>query len=248
MHSQPYPHAAPRRASPPARAAFTLVELLTVIAIIGVLAAMLTLVVGKVRASAHSAKCVSNLRQLGVATGLYAADNKGEIPYANYYMESNVRATDKLAPYVDVKFPSTAELTANTILPPDPFRCPAADHPAKSGNKSHYGKNFFINSQKGYDTDPRRTGYRLTDIPEPSRYYYLADAVPVSGQPQVSWQIGSVGSNTGELPTSKLGIELRHSGRANILFLDFHVEALTARQIGNWSWNYPATAPWCPRQ
>lgn len=234
--------------SPARRDAFTLVELLTVIAIIGVLAAIIILGVGKARASADTAKCVANLRQLGVATGLYATDNKGEIPYANYYMETNVRSADKLAPYLDVKFPSAAELAATPQLPADPFRCPAAAHPARSGNKTHYGKNFFINSQKDYDTDARRIGYRLADISQPSRYYYLADAVPVSGQQQASWQIGSVGSNTGELPASKLGVELRHSGKANILFLDFHVETLDARQIGNWSWNYPGTPPWCPRQ
>lgn len=233
---------------PARRDAFTLVELLTVITVIGVLAVIIMLGVGRARAAAGTAKCVTNLRQLGVATGLYATDNKGEIPYANYYMETNVRSTDKLAPYLDVKFPPTAELTANTLFPADPFHCPAAEHPAKSGNKTHYGKNFFINSQKGYDTDPRRTGYRLADIPQPSRYYYLADAIPVSGQQQVSWQIGSVGSNTGELPASKLGVALRHSGKANILFLDFHVETLDARQIGNWNWNYPGTPPWCPRQ
>lgn len=219
-----------------------------VIVVIGVLAAIIMAVVGRVRESAKAAQCVSNLRQLGVATGLYASDNQGEIPYANYYMEANTRAADKLAPYVNVSFPSAADLTAGTILPPDPFRCPASSYPAKAGNKSNYGKNFFINSQKGYDTDARRTGYRLLHIENPARYYYLADAVAPSPESAAGWQIGSTGTNAGELPVSKLGIELRHSGKANILFFDFHVESLAARQIGNWNWNYPAAPPWCPRQ
>lgn len=55
--------------------AFTLIELLTVIAIIGILAAILIPVVGKVRKAAQAAKCVSNLRQIGGATFLYLNDH-----------------------------------------------------------------------------------------------------------------------------------------------------------------------------
>lgn len=55
--------------------AFTLIELLTVIAIIGILAAILIPVVGKVRDSAKGAQCTSNLRQWHQTWLLYAADN-----------------------------------------------------------------------------------------------------------------------------------------------------------------------------
>lgn len=54
---------------------FTLIELLTVIAIIGILAAILIPVVGKVRDSARSATCTSNLRQWHQTWLLFAADN-----------------------------------------------------------------------------------------------------------------------------------------------------------------------------
>ncbi len=56
--------------------AFTLIELLTVIAIIGILAAILIPVVGKVRSAAQAAKCASNLRQIGGATFLYLNDHE----------------------------------------------------------------------------------------------------------------------------------------------------------------------------
>jgi prepilin-type N-terminal cleavage/methylation domain-containing protein len=59
---------------------FTLIELLTVIAIIGILAAILIPVVGKVRESARVSVCASNLRQLGLGIHLYAADNNDETP------------------------------------------------------------------------------------------------------------------------------------------------------------------------
>lgn len=53
---------------------FTLIELLTVIAIIGILAAILIPVVGRVRESANSSKCSSNVRMLVQACHIYAEE------------------------------------------------------------------------------------------------------------------------------------------------------------------------------
>ncbi|AHF92779.1 N-terminal cleavage protein [Opitutaceae bacterium TAV5] len=62
------------------RAAFTLIELLTVIAIIGILAAIIIPTVGKVRETAKNATCISNLRQVATAMLLYAEDNRQVLP------------------------------------------------------------------------------------------------------------------------------------------------------------------------
>jgi prepilin-type N-terminal cleavage/methylation domain-containing protein/prepilin-type processing-associated H-X9-DG protein len=66
--------------TPIRRPAFTLIELLTVIAIIGILAAILIPVVGRVRESARSSNCRSNLRQIGAQLALYANDNRNKLP------------------------------------------------------------------------------------------------------------------------------------------------------------------------
>ena len=57
------------------RRAFTLVELLVVIAVIGILAGLMLPGLAKARMVAQRAKCSSNLRQLGVTWTLYAEDN-----------------------------------------------------------------------------------------------------------------------------------------------------------------------------
>ncbi len=60
--------------------AFTLIELLAVIAITGVLASLLVGGISKIRDSARRSECASNLRQIGAAFQLYAIDDKGLYP------------------------------------------------------------------------------------------------------------------------------------------------------------------------
>jgi len=66
------------------RSGFTLVELLVVIGIIAVLMGILLSVVGKVREAAKTAKCLSNLRQIGVALNLYANEHRGCLVPGDY--------------------------------------------------------------------------------------------------------------------------------------------------------------------
>ncbi|EIP98448.1 prepilin-type N-terminal cleavage/methylation domain-containing protein [Opitutaceae bacterium TAV1] len=124
--------------------AFTLIELLTVIAIIGILAGILIPTVGKVRATAKNAVCVSNLRQLHVATEMFVNDNKGLLPAV-----------------LDTQGISWARhLQRNYISDPKVFQCPAgkpitivADNGvsrATDGSVS-YGLNWHLSAQVNKD-------------------------------------------------------------------------------------------------
>ncbi len=67
-------------------AAFTLIELLVVISIISLLLAILLPALGKARAAARAAQCLSNLRSGGYAYLAYAADNQQYVVSKYYYV------------------------------------------------------------------------------------------------------------------------------------------------------------------
>jgi len=66
------------------RKGFTLVELLVVIGIIFILAALFFPVFSQVRQKARQTVCLNNLRQIGIAILMYASDHDGYLPYQSF--------------------------------------------------------------------------------------------------------------------------------------------------------------------
>ena len=80
------------------RTAFTLIEILVVLAIIGILSAILFPVFSSARESARIATCSSNLKQIYVGTQLYMNDSNGTYPYR--FLGASCDWADMVYPYV----------------------------------------------------------------------------------------------------------------------------------------------------
>ncbi len=96
------------------RFGFTLIELLVVIAIIAILAAILFPVFAQAREKARSATCLSNMKQLGVASQMYMQDYDGAFPLA-WYQTPQYGFDVVLFPYV--KSYQVYECPSNKVTP-----------------------------------------------------------------------------------------------------------------------------------
>lgn len=89
----------------PAGRAFTLVELLVVIALIVILASLLLPVLARAKETARTAACANNLRQVAVATMAYSADFNGRLPaFREWLCRRNGDLTSgRLYPYLGAR-------------------------------------------------------------------------------------------------------------------------------------------------
>ena len=78
---------------------FTLIEVLVVVAIIGVLASLLLPSLKKARESARRATCINNQKQIGISFALYQDDNEGHYPIYGTDADANISWDDMLSDY-----------------------------------------------------------------------------------------------------------------------------------------------------
>jgi prepilin-type N-terminal cleavage/methylation domain-containing protein/prepilin-type processing-associated H-X9-DG protein len=220
---------------------FTLIELLTVIAIVGILAAIIIPVVGKVRQSALRSDCVANLRQVGSAVTLYAQDNKGFYPRA-YALPGGVELYWR-------------ELLARGGYFGRPNLPMAANRPQETWHGSHY---TFMTckahrqkvpisspsdewlrptySMNGTLASGQPTAWRprIESFSAPSRLMYVADGPFPSGGARGDAPNGIVLNAAlwaGAWRPDATSKYAPHGSVANILFFDGHVEARSADKI-----------------
>lgn len=127
-----------RRDSTISNRGFTLVELLVVMAIIVILAALLLPTLGMAKANGKRAACISNLRQIGIAIRNYSIDYNGLIPYgpkAPPFLNPYDLYTSTGAPTSLISSSTGAPVGLGLMLPnalasqPKALFCPGSDQP-----------------------------------------------------------------------------------------------------------------------
>lgn len=122
------------------RRAFTLLELLLVIAILGILAGILAPTLQRMRGRAKSTQCLANLRQLGLAVSMYVDENGGKLPCAEQRPTTPIDSAHVLPRICDALAP---QVGTNSFV----FRCPMDRAAWFEKEGSSYEWSYVFNGQ-----------------------------------------------------------------------------------------------------
>jgi prepilin-type N-terminal cleavage/methylation domain-containing protein/prepilin-type processing-associated H-X9-DG protein len=235
------------------KGAFTLIELLIVIAIIAILAAILFPVFGRARENARRSSCQSNLKQIGLGMLQYSQDYDEQIVPAlvdNYPGIGQASWAYVVQPYVKsvqlFRCPSNTtgatdfmQGTNNTI--PVSYACNAGN----DGGPNHGGSSDGTNGARPFPHVPHN-GRIVAEVDSPSTTLAVGESQfqNTARLDNAQWDIYENGSSRNKLTN--------HLGMSNWLFLDGHVKSLkpmsTARPLNLWIINKQAenapTANW----
>lgn len=202
------------RVNPGRNRAFSLVELMLVMAVIAILAALLLPAIDKARARSKRARCVGHLNQIGVAFHSFGHDHDDKFPQSVPIAGGGVQEFAAAAVALqDLSLvPRIFRALSNELVTPDLLVCPS------SRDRERFASPTFVALTNGNVS-----------------YFVGLNAVPYNTD---SWLAGdSWGTAAGTLVSVTADVRwLRtwsfvHQGRCNILFADGHVESLSPSQM-----------------
>ncbi len=226
------------------RRAFTLVELLVVIAIIALLVAMLLPALRQAREAARSAQCAVEFRQMGIAIETYAMEYRGILPYGYWPAQTPNTILGRLGlmmfddggalmghPNAKQTGPRGARMYCpsyfNSENVDDDFLFFTRGYLGTAGDQGQFPQ--MPNNPTAADWNARLRRIELIKSPSLAVEFYDTGG---------AWGGGRSGFNPANTQWSSRGLRLHHGNAGNVVFFDGHVEAKNS----DWSAEVVATA------
>lgn len=191
------------------RAGFSLVEILVALGIVAVLAVMITSATQPAIRRSQSAKCLSNLKQIGLLMLRYAGDHNGVLATPGTSSDTNIASWPVALKDYDV-----------VLKQSDVLICPSDPDPNKKANGYSYAMNGLLYggfSSQNAAYDPMH----MLNVKRPSQMIFFAD---------------SIASKNGR-SVAQTTVQALHDGKFNVVFLDGHCATLRAADSTNTIWN-----------
>jgi prepilin-type N-terminal cleavage/methylation domain-containing protein/prepilin-type processing-associated H-X9-DG protein len=194
--------------------AFTLLELLVVVAIIALLAAILFPAFSRARENARRSSCASNVKQLALGILQYTQDYDETLPPVAYPDPTDTE--DQI---------SWASMTAPYLKSEQIFKCPSDS----KSDKYSYGLNELAFVDWVDDTPDEAPAFKLSQFQNTTQTVMLGD---IERAPDVDEDALKMVEPGDDLDDELDGLPLdRHMERVNLAFMDGHVKAMRLDQF-----------------